>query len=72
VLEWDADGYVQELGIRPTGRNETMEAAMSETFPPAFAKPLPMFREPLTIVDAAGHILAWYLPRLFSQIMQVS
>lgn len=62
--------YAAALGKMYTGRDETKEAILQELFPhgPKFFSDDDdgHFDTPVTVVDAEGNILAWYLPDVIS------
>ena len=62
--------YAAALGKMYTGRDETKEIVLHELFPcgPNFFSDADdgHFDTPVTIIDAEGNILAWYLPDVIS------
>lgn len=75
-LPWRMEDYVARMGTCNVGRNDAQEQRLEMEFPvgPEFRTPQGQgkhFRDPLTVVDAGGKILLWYLPGVISQDAQV-
>ena len=73
---WDVREYVAELSPRQSGSNEELEKRLLAWFPPIYSKKfendIPYVDKPCHIIDWNGHILLWYLPKVFfSEIARV-
>lgn len=64
AVKWNVQRYGDYLTPGCTGANVPSEESLLRRFPPLH---LPgVQNEPLVVIDSAGNILAWYLPKLLS------
>jgi len=56
---------------RPNGFDSPIEDGLLKQFPPLYDVPFPTCRDPITITDSEGLILAWYLPNSLTPERQV-
>lgn len=70
-MSWSAQEYAEALPPRPHGRNGPVEDDLEKKYPPAFEHPVPTLRNPHTVIDRDGRIIAWYLPGILTPARQV-
>ena len=65
------DDYIEELGKSNSSKNDDLQAHLDELFPSFLGSTNRLVEDPMVITDAAGSILAWFLPDLISTDAQV-
>lgn len=71
-ISWDVLRYTADIGVRPTGCQESLEAKLRKRYPADAHKTSGLLSDPCIIHDLGGRIICWNLPEVLLLDRQVS